>query len=108
MRRKQKGKITWNPISVTIYDAVAPSGAQAVMEWFKLHHDSVTGRDGYQDFYKKDITVHVIDGNNAVIEEWIIKGAWIQSSNMGQLDWTQSEKLEIELTLEYDYAVLTY
>jgi hypothetical protein len=52
-RRYIKGRSEWQDISVTLYDAVVPSAAQAVMEWVRLHHESVTGRDGYSDFYKK-------------------------------------------------------
>ena len=39
-------------LAITLYDPVVPS---VVMEWVRLHHESVTGRDGYSDFYKKDI-----------------------------------------------------
>ena len=56
VQRYVKGKTVWNPISMTLFDPITPSGAQAVMEWVRLHHESVTGRDGYSDFYKKDLT----------------------------------------------------
>ena len=45
--RYVKGKGKWQPIEITLYDAVVPSAAQAVMEWVRLSHESVTGRDGY-------------------------------------------------------------
>ena len=48
--RYVKGKSRWQPIDVTLYDPVVPSAAQAVMEWVRLSHESVTGRDGYSDF----------------------------------------------------------
>jgi hypothetical protein len=60
VKRKVKGKSDWNPITCTLYDPVTPSGAQAVMEWVRLHHESVTGRDGYSDFYKKDIRFNTL------------------------------------------------
>ena len=60
VQRFVKGKTTWNTISMTLFDPITPSGAQAVMEWVRLHHESVTGRDGYSDFYKKDLTVNVL------------------------------------------------
>jgi hypothetical protein len=55
VQRKVKGKTVWNDITMTLFDPITPSGAQAVMEWVRLHHESVTGRDGYSDFYKKDL-----------------------------------------------------
>ena len=48
--RKLKGKVKWNDMTVELYDPITPSGAQAVMEWARLAHESVTGRDGYSDF----------------------------------------------------------
>ena len=30
------------------------------MEWIRLHKESVTGRDGYSDFYKKEITFNLL------------------------------------------------
>ena len=54
VQRFVKGKTTWGTIQFTLFDPITPSGAQAVMEWVRLHHESVTARDGYSDFYKKD------------------------------------------------------
>ena len=36
-KRYVKGKATWAPISITLYDPIVPSGAQAVNEWIRLH-----------------------------------------------------------------------
>ena len=58
--RYVKGKGAWDKMSIELYDPVVPSAAQAVMEWVRLSHESVTGRDGYSDFYKKDITINVL------------------------------------------------
>ena len=55
VKRKIKGKADWQNVTATLYDPVTPSGAQAVMEWVRLSHESVTGRDGYSDFLNKDI-----------------------------------------------------
>ena len=59
--------------TMTLYDPITPSGAQAVMEWIRLHHESVTGRDGYSDFYKKDLTINVLGPVGDIVSEWIIK-----------------------------------
>ena len=49
---KVKGKTKWSDLTMTLFDPITPSGAQATMEWLRLHHESVTGRDGYSDMYK--------------------------------------------------------
>ena len=106
--RYVKGKSRWEPLEITLYDPVVPSAAQQVMEWVRLHHESVTGRDGYADFYKKSITFNLLDPVGAVIEEWELKGAFIQSTNFGDLDFATSDPVEIALTLRYDYAILKF
>ena len=57
VQRFVKGKSKWGTINFTLFDPITPSGAQAVMEWVRLHHESVTGRDGYSDFYKSNFCV---------------------------------------------------
>ena len=47
VKRYVKGKGAWDTLEVTLYDPIVPSGAQAVMEWVRLHKESVTGRDGF-------------------------------------------------------------
>ena len=106
--RYVKGKSRWQTIEITLYDPVVPSAAQQVMEWVRLHHESVTGRDGYADFYKKDLTFNLLDPVGAVIEEWELKGAFINSVNFGELAFDSSDPVEITCTLRYDYAILKF
>ena len=108
IKRYVKGKIEWQPISVTLYEAIEPSAAASVMDWIKLHHESSTGRDGYSDFYKKDISLLLIGPPGDKVEEWTFKGAWIQDCNFGDLSLDSSDPVEIEMSLRYDYANLTY
>ena len=108
LTRYIKGKGKWQPIDITLYDPIVPSAAQAVMEWIRLSHESVTGRDGYSDFYKKDVTFNVLGPVGDVVEEWTLKGTYIQTANFGELDFGNSEPVEIVLTLRYDIAVLKF
>ena len=106
--RYVKGKSRWQPIDITLYDPVVPSAAQAVMEWVRLSHESVTGRDGYSDFYKKDVTFNMLGPVGDVVEEWKLKGCFIQSANFGDVAFEASDPAEITLTLKYDYAILQF
>ena len=108
VERKLKGKTRWQDVSITLYDPIVPSGAQAVMEWVRLHHESLTGRDGYSTQYKKDIRFNSLSPTGEIIEEWLLKGAFIADSNFGQMDWSTEESVQIELTLKYDYAILQF
>ncbi len=109
VQRKVKGRSKWDDVTLSLYDPITPSGAQAVMEWVRLHHESVTGRDGYSDFYKKDLTLDVLGPVGDIVSEWVLKGAWIKDANFGDYDWDQAATAQsIELTLGIDYAVLNF
>ena len=108
VKRKIKGKADWQNINATLYDPVTPSGAQAVMEWIRLSHESVTGRDGYSDFYKKDVRFNVLGPVGDVVEEWICKGAFITNADFGSGDWSSSTPMEIQITMRVDYCILNY
>ena len=108
-RRNIKGKTVWQPVTFTLYDAITPSGAQSIMEWVRLHHESVTGRDGYSDFYKKDLTMNVLGPVGDVVSEWIIKGAMITEATFGDYNWdNESAAVELQLTVQPDYCILNF
>jgi len=107
--RKVKGKTTWGDIQMTLFDPITPSGAQSVMEWVRLHHESVTGRDGYSDFYKKDLTLDVLGPVGDIVSEWVIKGAFIKEANFGDYNWdTENQAINITMTIGMDYCVLNF
>jgi hypothetical protein len=109
VKRKLKGKSVWDDINITLYDPIVPSGAQMVMDWVRTSHESITGRDGYAAFYKKDLDIYLVGPVGDKIEQWKIKGAFISSANFGDLDWgAGADPVSIELTLAYDYAILEY
>ena len=109
VQRFVKGKTTWGTIQFTLYDPITPSGAQDVIEWLRLHHESVTGRDGYSDFYKKDLTFNVIGPVGDVVSEWVIKGALITDINWGEYNWdTENSAVNIQMTVQPDYCILNF
>jgi hypothetical protein len=73
-----------------------------------LAHESVTGRNGYADFYKKDITINVIGPVGDKVEEWTLKGAFPTVVNMNSMDWGTQDPLMVNLTIRYDYAICQY
>jgi hypothetical protein len=94
---------------MTLYDPITPSGAQAVMEWVRLGHESVTGRDGYSDFYKKDLTIDILGPVGDIVSEWIVKGAFIKSAKFADLNWdTDAEAQNITLNIGMDYCILNF
>tara|TARA_R110000822_G_scaffold29305_1_gene86367 strand:- start:5049 stop:5285 length:237 start_codon:yes stop_codon:yes gene_type:complete len=78
------------------------------MEWVRLSHEAVTGRDGYSDFYKKDIRFNALGPVGDVVEEWICKGAYVKSANFGDADWASDAPMNISIGIRMDYAILNY
>jgi len=107
-KRYLAGKNEFQTLSVTLYDAIAPSGAQQVMEWIRVTHEAVSGRAGYADFYKRDCQIKMLDPIGTVVQLWDLKGVFITESNFNELDYATPDALEVNLTLRYDLAVLQF
>jgi hypothetical protein len=103
IKRQLKGKGEWQDIQLTLYDPIVPSASQLVMEWVRLSHESITGRDGYADFYKKDLDLYMLGPVGDKVEQWKIKGAYINQLQFGELDFSSNDPATITLTLTYDY-----
>lgn len=107
-KRYVSGKMSWNPITVTMQDPIAPSASQKIMDWLRNNYESLTGRMGFASFYKKDITLKLLDPQGTVVEWWDIKGAWPQDINWGDLDYASSDNAEVSFSLRFDDAVLQF
>jgi hypothetical protein len=107
-KRYLAGKLAYDAISVTLYDPIAPSGAQQVMEWVRTHTETVSGRSGYADFYKRDCQLKMLDPVGTVVELWDLKGCFLTSAGFGDLDYGTEDPTEIALTIRFDNCVLQY
>ena len=107
-QRHVAGRSTFGDMSLTLYDPIAPSGAQQVMEWIRTHFESVSGRSGYADFYKRDAQIKLVDPIGTVIELWDLRGCQIANATFGELAYGDAQALNITLSLKYDNAVLQY
>jgi len=108
VQRYVKGRSVWGTISMTLFDPIVPSAAQSVMEWVRLHHESVTGRDGYADFYKKDLTINVLGPVGDKVEEWILKGCMVTEASFGDLAFDTDDPTEVTMTVQPDLCILNY
>jgi hypothetical protein len=102
------GRFNWNEIRVTFKDPIGPSAAQALMEWFRLHAESVTGRMGYAAGYKKDIEIEMLDPTGVVVEKWILQGTFLTDINFGELDYSRDDIATITTSLRMDRCIQVY
>ena len=98
----------WGEITVKLRDPIGPSAAQAVMEWVRLHAESVTGRMGYAAGYKKDVDLEMLDPTGVAVEKWILQGCIITSAGFGNVSYTTEDLATIELKIQPDRCILVY
>jgi len=104
------GKGTWETITVTYYDIgnAAGSGFDVLYSWLStvynftdpigLHQSS---KRGTGSGYGATCNLTLYDGCGVSMEEWKLKNAWPQSINFGELDYSSSDDVNIELTIRY-------
>jgi len=102
------GRFNWESIDVTFKDPIGPSASQALMEWVRLHAESVTGRMGYAAGYKKDIELEMLDPTGVVVEKWILQGTFLTNVDFGSLEYSDDEIADITATLRMDRCILVY
>lgn len=102
------GRYTWDTMQVVLRDPIGPSASQAVMEWVRLHSESVTGRQGYAAGYKRDVELEMLDPTGVVVSKWILKNTMVTTVDFGNLDYSQNDLADITMTLRFDYCILCF
>jgi len=103
------GRYEWGEIKVTLRDTIGPSTSQAVMEWVRLHSESVTGRQGYAAGYKRNCELEMLDPTGVVVQKWILVNCMISGDvNFGELKYDGDDIATVDFTLQPDYCVLAY
>ena len=99
------GRFTWETMQVVFRDPIGPSATQALMEWIRLHSESVTGRQGYAAGYKKNVELEMLDPTGVVVQKWQLQGTQINSADFGGLDYNANDLADITVTLRFDRAI---
>ena len=102
------GRFTWGTINVTFRDPIGPSASQALMEWVRLHSESVTGRMGYAAGYKKDLDLEMLDPTGVAVEKWILQGTFLTDVDFQSLAYGTDDLAKIQATLRPDRCILVY
>jgi hypothetical protein len=102
------GRFVWEELRVQFKDPIGPSASQALMEWFRLHAESVTGRQGYAAGYKKDVELEMLDPTGVVVEKWILQGTFLTSLNFGDLDYSRDDLANVTISLRPDRCIQVY
>jgi len=127
-----KGKMTWDPIEIVLYDPVAahrfsPRAANnpfvdslssseevsndssvLIYEWIMTTHSNyVEGREYALETYKKTLILETLmPRTNIQSERWEIHGAYVSAVKWGDLDLSDDSLSTCSITIMYDYALI--
>ena len=114
------GKVTWQPINITIVDPVQPDSAQSLYSILKnsgyVLPDNVASDDGKRTLSKGEMVTQLgnriqIDqigpgGAQDVKERWHLNNPLITSVTFGDLSYENDSILNITIGITYDWADL--
>jgi hypothetical protein len=61
-----------------------------------------TARSGQE--YKFGMIVSMMDGDITPLEQWGYEGTWISSMQWGEIDYTSSDAIKLQVTFRFDHA----
>jgi len=97
------GKGTWETITVTYIDA-AVDDLRPLYRWLASVYEfnnPVTLKQGSRNNWAATGVLTLFDGCGSEIEVWEMGNMWPQAINFGELDYSDSEFVTVELTLRY-------
>jgi hypothetical protein len=104
-KRWYAGKAIWDPLALTLYDPMSPSASLAVNTWLTKNYDEASGYAGCAGVYKAQIELKMLNPVGAILETWILKGAWAKDVDFGNnLDYNSSDPVTIICTIRHDTA----
>lgn len=105
------GKATWEAITVTYMDVAGSlsgdgqGGNIGLYTWlasvFDFTRPDKKFMNSKRSCYAAKVFLRLWDGCGNALETWTLNDAWPQSINFGDLDYSSSDTVDIELTLRY-------
>jgi hypothetical protein len=95
--------VTWDDIKLVFYDTIGLTAQ--LLRWRSLVWDP---ENGLKSDYKKDTILKMStasDDQDFLNKTWTLYGSWPSIIRYGDLTYTSSDVVSVELTLTYDYAV---
>jgi len=106
------GKHSWEPISVTVEDDIGGLAATVVKAQLETQgriigvdldgrwlNTAATGTD-----YKFGAKIEQLDGDEGVVQTWILEGCMITGADFGDRDYSASEAATITMQVRFDHA----
>jgi hypothetical protein len=104
------GKHTFEPMTITFEDDISGTATQVLQDQLQ-NQQFIIGAEGpflaaagEGSLYKFVTYLDLLDGNEQIIEEWVVEGCWLQVVDYTDLDYATSDAVQITCTVRYDHA----
>lgn len=94
------GSYAWDEMQITLLDPIGPSTSQQVMEWVRLHVESLTGRAGYKSGSAKTLILKSLDPTGVEVEKWTLEQCIITAVDFGENSYDDDALTNITLTIQ--------
>jgi len=102
------GKYKWETIDIKLIDTIGPSTSTQIMEWVRLHAESLTGRMGYAAGYKKNLIIKALDPTGVQVEKWFLEQCMITSVDFGNNSMDSDAVQMVSFTVQPWRCILNY
>ena len=108
------GKATWEAITVTYMDVggtLDGNNNLGIYDWLTSVFDFTNPNKKFMNSRRENYTgtaiLKLLDGCGSIMETWQLSDAWPQAINFGDLDYSSSDIVDIEITLRYSQVSFT-
>jgi hypothetical protein len=101
---KFAGVPTFEAGTIKLNDYIGAATKEVLMAWQNLSYNVVTEKVGLASDYKKDCYLVEYTPDNQKVRQWKLHGCWISKISEGEYNSEQSDKKQIDVTIEYDRA----
>lgn len=100
------GKSQWQPTDWVVRDDITNAASRLIGHQLQkqMNHFQQTSALAGSN-YKFDMKIETLDGDDGVIETWNLENCWIESTNYGDFDYTDTGAfLTIQMSIRFDNA----
>lgn len=94
------GSYAWDSMQITFLDPIGPSTSQQLMEWVRLHVESLTGRMGYKAGSAKNILLKSLDPTGIEVEKWFLEQCIVETIDFGENSYDDDALTNITVTVQ--------
>lgn len=94
------GRYEWQELTIEFLDPIGPSTSQQLMEWVRLHAESLTGRMGYAAGYKKNLILKELDPTGIQVAKFSLEQCQITNIDFNENTHESDDLTTISLTIQ--------